>query len=342
MKAAYLLNKQIHVGELDDPVPGSGEVLVRTHSCGLCASDLHIKQHGDALSEWSRRYNGPFKMDLSRPLVLGHEYVAEIVDFGPDTQRRLKRGARVTSQPLAKKDQGFEIIGISNHYPGGFGELMVLSEEYLRPLPDALDADRAAMAEPVCVGLSYVRQARLAKDDVPLVVGCGAIGLAMILALKFQGQRPIIASDFSPHRRELALASGADHAVDPREVSPFEAQPALGGQAPNVIFECVGVPGVIDQIIRQCGYSARIIVPGWCLEPDHMLTVCAHTKALNIQFGCGPMDVDFDQAVRALGDGRIDPSPWLGGRIRLSEVAARLDGISNPLNPVRFVVDPRS
>ena len=99
---------------------------------------------------------------------------------------------------------------------------------------------------------------------------------------------------------------------------------------------------MIDQIIRQCDYFARIIVPGWCLEPDHMLTVCAHTKALNIQFGCGPMDVDFDQAVRALGDGRIDPSPWLGGRIRLSEVAARLDGISNPLNPVRFVVDPRS
>ena len=72
-----------------------------------------------------------------------------------------------------------------------------------------------------------------------------------------------------------------------------------------------------------------------------MLTVCAHTKALNIQFGCGSMTVDFDQAVRALGDGRIDPSRWLGGRVSLAEVAARLDGISNPLNPVRFVVDPR-
>jgi threonine dehydrogenase-like Zn-dependent dehydrogenase len=341
MKAAYLLNKQIHVGELNDPIPGSGEVLVRTHSCGLCASDFHIKQHGEALSEWSRQYNGPFKMDLTRPMVLGHEYVAEIVDFGPNTQRRLKRGTRITSQPLAKQSEGFEIIGISNNYPGGFGELMVLSEEYLRPIPDALDANMAAMAEPICVGLSYVRQTRLSEDDVPLVVGCGAIGLSMIMALKLQGRRPIIAADFSPHRRELALAMGADHAVDPRDVSPFEAQPSLGGRAPNVIFECVGVPGVIDQIIRQCAYSARIIVPGWCLEPDHMLTVCAHTKALNIQFGCGPMAVDFDHAVRALGDGLIDPSRWLGGRIGLSEVADRLDGISNPLNPIRCVVDPR-
>jgi threonine dehydrogenase-like Zn-dependent dehydrogenase len=341
MKAAYLLDGRILVGELADPVPGSGEVLVRTQSCGLCASDLHIKQHGKALSEWSRRYNGPFKMDLSRPMVLGHEYVAEILDFGPNTQRRLRRGARVTSQPLAKKPEGFEIIGISNNYPGGFGELMVLSEEYLIPIPEALDADLAAMAEPVCVGLSYVRQARLTQDDVPLVVGCGAIGLSMIMALKFRGQRPILASDFSPHRRALALAAGADHAVDPREICPYEAQAALGGRAPNVIFECVGVPGVIDQIIRQCGYFARIIVPGWCLEPDHMLTVCAHTKALNIQFGCGPMTEDFDHAVRALGDGLIDPARWLGGRIGLPEVAERLDGISNPLNPIRFVVDPR-
>jgi threonine dehydrogenase-like Zn-dependent dehydrogenase len=197
------------------------------------------------------------------------------------------------------------------------------------------------MAEPVCVGLSYVRQARLAEDDVPLVVGCGAIGLSMIMALRFQGQRPIIASDFSPHRRELAVAMGADHVVDPRELSPYPPQAALGGRAPNVIFECVGVPGVIDQIMRQCGYSARIIVPGWCLEPDHMLTVCAHTKGLNIQFGCGPMTADFDQAVRALGEGRIDPSRWLGGRIGLTQVGSTLDGISNPENPVRFVVDPR-
>ena len=341
MQAAYLLDQKIHVGELPDPIPGKGQVLVRTHSCGMCASDLHIMQHGTRLAAWSREYNGPFEMDLSRPIVLGHEYVAEIVDFGPDTQRKQKKGTRVTSQPLIQRRDGFAIVGISNDYPGGFGEYMVLSETYLRPLPDSLDTDIAAMAEPVCVGLSYVRQARLAQDDVPLVVGCGAIGLAMIMALKFQDQRPIIASDFSPHRRELALASGADHAVDPREISPFEAHPAFGGRAPNVIFECVGVPGVIDQIIRQCDYSARIIVPGWCLEPDHMLTVCAHTKALNIQFGCGPMAADFDQAVRALGDGLIDPSRWLGGRISLSEVADRLDGIANPLNPIRFVVDPR-
>ena len=87
MQAAYLLDRKIHVGELPDPIPAKGQVLVRTHSCGMCASDLHIMQHGTRLAAWSREYHGPFEMDLSRPMVLGHEYVAEIVDFGPDTER---------------------------------------------------------------------------------------------------------------------------------------------------------------------------------------------------------------------------------------------------------------
>jgi len=290
----------------------------------LCASTYTFKQHGEALSQWSRRYNGPFKNGFVLPMVLGHEYVAEIVDFWPNTQRRLKRGARVTSQPLAKKDPGFEIIGISNKLPRWFrrvdGAVRRLSATYTR----CARCGSAAMAEPVCVGLSYVDRLGC-KDDVPLVVGCGAIGLAMIMALKFQDQRPIIASDFSPHRRELALASGADHAVDPRENLSLRSAPGFRWKSAQRYFRMRGVPGVIDQIIRQCDYSARIIVPGWCLEPDHMLTVCAHTKALNIQFGCGPMAEDFDQAVRALGDGRIDPSRWLGGRISLSQVADRLE-----------------
>jgi len=85
--------------------------------------------------------------------------------------------------------------------------------------------------------------------------------------------------------------------------------------------------------VRRCTYAARIIVPGWCLEPDHMLSVCAHTKALNIQYGCKPMDEDFDRAVRGLGDGDIDPSAWLGGRIRLDQVDEKLNGVANPLNP---------
>jgi len=341
MKAAYLLDKTIRVGELPDLTPARGQVLVRTHACGICASDLHVKDHGEKLVAWSKEVDGPFSMDFSRPVVLGHEFVAEIIDYGPGTDRTIRKGTRVTSAPVVPTDHGIGCVGLSNDFPGGFGEYMILSEAALHPLPDALDTDHAAMAEPLSVGIYYVRAAQLTKGDVPLVIGCGAIGLAMILALKLTDARPIIASDYSPARRQLALEMGADIAIDPREASPFEAPAGMPGKVPNVIFECVGVPGVMDQIMRKATFGARIMVAGWCLETDTVFTPCAHTKGLRMQYGGGPLPEDFDAAVRGLADGRLDPSPWLGGRIGLGAVAAALDGLADPANPIRIVVDPR-
>jgi threonine dehydrogenase-like Zn-dependent dehydrogenase len=101
MKAAYLQNHRIHVGEVPDPVPAKGQALVRTHSCGLCASDAHFLHLGEKVVEMSKKFGGPYsKLDLSRVIVPGHEYVGEIIDYGPGSRRPLKPGTRVTSQPV--------------------------------------------------------------------------------------------------------------------------------------------------------------------------------------------------------------------------------------------------
>ena len=341
MKAAYMLDKAIHVGSLDDPTPGPGEVLVRTCACGVCASDLHVLHHGELLTQWSREVNGPFNMDLTKPVVLGHEYVGEIIDYGPDTQRTLKKGTLVTSTPVRLTASGPVGVGLANDAPGGFGEYMVLPEMLLQPIPDALGVDIGAMAEPVSVGIYYVKAARVTADDTPLVIGCGAIGLAMILALKLTDARPIIAVDYNEDRRKLALAMGADIVIDPAQTSPYGAPKGFEGRVPNVIFECVGVPGVMDGIIRACAPRSRIMVSGWCLEMDHMFTPAAHTKGLSLHYGGGPMPDDFAAAVRALVDGKIDPTPWLGGRVGLDGVAGAIEGARSPTNPIRTIVDPR-
>lgn len=337
MKAAYLLDGEIHTGSFPDPEPGPGQVLVRTCCCGMCASDLHMQRYGKDLVAWSNAYDGPFKIDLSRPLIMGHEYVAEIIDFGPETDRRLPKGQRVTAQPGIGTPKGREIVGLSSDCPGGFGELMLLSEQALLPIPESLESELAAMTEPMGVGLGYVQKARLTAEDTPLVVGCGAIGLSTIMALKLTDARPIIASDFSEARRRQALACGADIVVDPAQSSPFAPQ---GARAPNVIFECVGVTGVVDQIIRNCGYGARIIVAGWCLEPDQQLTVCAHTKALNIQYGGGTSADSFAGALELIAAGKLDPRPWLGATVGLGGVAQALANVADADNAIRTLVDP--
>jgi threonine dehydrogenase-like Zn-dependent dehydrogenase len=341
MRAAYMLNRKITVGEVPDPTPKKGQVLVRTHSCGLCASDLHVLHHADRLIEWSKEVGGPFNMDLSRPLVLGHEYVGEIVDHGPGTSRRLKPGTRVTSLPVMFRPDGIDIVGLTNDAPGGLGEYMLLDESLLMEIPSALDSDMAALTEPLAVGLHHARIGRVGGDDVPLVVGCGAIGLGIIAGLKLLGVSPIIAADFSSQRRDMALQMGADIVINPKEMTPYAPISAFGSRRATVIFECVGVPGVLDGIMRGVGHGARIIVGGWCLETDHVFTPCAHLKQLNIQFAGGEDQEDMDLALRAIGDGRVNIKPWLGARTGLNGVADGLEAIGRPSNVIRTVVDPR-
>ena len=91
------------------------------------------------------------------------------------------------------------------------------------PVPNGLATDHAALTEPMAVGVHAVAKARLEADDVPLVSGCGPLGLAVIGALKLAGVAPIVAADYSARRRELALAMGADVVVDAGLDSPFSS-----------------------------------------------------------------------------------------------------------------------
>ena len=100
MRAVVMLNHELTVEDIPVPEPGPGEVLVKTLACGICGSDLHALKHTEKLVEVSERSNGVFNMDLSRGIVMGHEFCFEVVDFGPNTDRSLKAGTRAVSMPV--------------------------------------------------------------------------------------------------------------------------------------------------------------------------------------------------------------------------------------------------
>src|SRR5882672_1280329 len=122
MRAAVMRNKKLIVAEVPAPEPAPGEVLVKTLACGICGSDLHALKHVDRFAEHYRRVDGTRLLDLGRDFVMGHEFCAEIVDFGPNTARRLPVGTRVCSMPVLQRPAGRQTIGYSNEHPGGFGE----------------------------------------------------------------------------------------------------------------------------------------------------------------------------------------------------------------------------
>jgi threonine dehydrogenase-like Zn-dependent dehydrogenase len=358
MRAVVMRNHALTVEDLPTPQPGPGEVLVKTLACGICGSDLHALKHTEKLVEASRRSGGAFSMDLTRGIVMGHEFCAELVDHGPATKKNLKAGTRVCSMPVLIRPDGVQTVGYSNDNPGGYGEYMRLTEGLLLEVPNGLSTERAALTEPLAVGLHAVQMARLEKDDAPLVIGCGPVGLSVIAALRLKGQRPIIAADFSPRRRQLAEAMGADVVVDPSAKSPYKSwsetavwtdqsrapqlPPWATGPAlrPAVIFECVGVPGVIDQIMAAAPQGARIIVVGVCMEKDAIEPMLGINKELNLQFVLGYNREEFAQTLRNIADGVIPTDPLITGKVGVEGVAQAFADLASPEQHAKILVEP--
>src|SRR6266550_7394558 len=201
--------------------PGPGMVLVKSLACGICGSDLHARKHAHRMVELAKHFPGRKPMDLSRDVVFGHEFCCEILDYGASTARKLRPGTKVCSLPALLTPQGPQGIGYSNDNVGAYAERMLLSEALLLEVPIGLAAEHAALTEPLAVGVHAVAKANVQGGEVPLVIGCGPVGLAVIAALKIKGLRPIVAADYSPGRRALAEELGADIVVDPARTQPY-------------------------------------------------------------------------------------------------------------------------
>ncbi len=358
MRAVVMRNHTLSVDDLPIPQPGPGEVMVKTLACGICGSDLHALKHTEKLVEASHRSGGAFTMDLTRGIVMGHEFCAEVVEHGPATKKTVKAGTRVCSMPVIISPTGVQTVGYSNENPGGYGEFMRLTEGLLLEVPNGLSTERAALTEPMAVGLHAVQMARLDKDDAPLVIGCGPVGLSVIAALRMKGVRPIVAADFSPRRRQLAEAMGADIVVDPKEKSPYSswrevavwADPSRAPQQPPwvtgpavrpaVIFECVGVPGVIDHIMTAAPQAARIVVVGVCMEKDAIEPMIGINKELNLQFVLGYNREEFAQTLRNIAEGVIPTDPLITGKVGIEGVAQAFEDLASPEHHAKILVEP--
>ncbi|HXJ84372.1 MAG TPA: zinc-binding dehydrogenase [Candidatus Methylomirabilis sp.] len=358
MRAAVMRERTLVVADVPIPEPGPGEVLVRTLACGICGSDLHALKYAPAFVEASRLAGNTRVMDLGKDVVMGHEFCAEIVEHGPETARTPKVGTRVCSRPTLMRATGPQSIGYSNENPGGYGEYMRLSEALLLEVPNGLATDHAALTEPMAVGVHAVAKARLDRDDVPLVIGCGPVGLAVIAALRLAGAGPIVAADFSPRRRELAAGLGADVVVDPADTTPWQSwreaavwrdldraprlPPWLPGppRRPAVVFECVGVTGVLDQVMAAAPRGTRIVVVGVCMEADTIHPLIGISKELNLQFVLGYTPEEFAATLRHIADGAIPVASLLTGHVGIDGVAQAFADLASPERHAKILVHP--
>jgi threonine dehydrogenase-like Zn-dependent dehydrogenase len=351
VRAAVLRGGTVTTRETADPTPRDGQILVRTLACGICASDLHFRDHPGADADDD---TGLSRHDPDADIVMGHEYCAEIVEYGPGTSRQWPLGTRVSSLPVLFVDGAVRVIGQSPEAPGGFGEYFLMSEAVTQVVPSELPSELVSVADAISVGWSYVKRAAVTPKEVPMVVGCGAIGLSAVASLRTLGVGPIVAVDFVASRRETARAMGADVVIDPAEVSPYAGWRELAYGSPEpvrdimnvvdlpgcVIFECVGVPGVLDGIIRGSERGTRVFSAGGPPEGEHLHTMTAKRKGLNIQFGGGPSMTHWNEAFEEVCSGRLDVTPMVGRTVGLDEVPSALVAARDANGPARIIVVP--
>jgi threonine dehydrogenase-like Zn-dependent dehydrogenase len=381
VKAVSCKEATLTVVDRPTPAPGKGQLLIDVLRCGICGSDLHARHHCDELFEVMSEtgYDGFMRSD--QEVVFGHEFCGEIVDHGPGCRKTSTTGTPVVALPLLRRGSDIHGIGLSAEAPGAYAERLVVEESLTEPVPNGLPPEMAALTEPMAVGWHAVRRGEVKKRTVAVVIGCGPVGLAVICLLKATGVRHVVASDFSPGRRELAKACGADVVVDPAEDSPYtsfadrgyletvpaaldlavgameklrrlpvpwhhvwRAAEAVGATRPKapVVFECVGVPGVIDEIIGSVPLFSRVVVVGVCMGADRIRPAMAINKEIDLRFVVGYTPGEFRKTLHMLAEGEVDATPLVTGVVGLPGVDNAFDALGDPDAHAKILIDPKS
>jgi threonine dehydrogenase-like Zn-dependent dehydrogenase len=339
MRAAVMRGRTLAVEDVAAPIPGPGQVLVQTLACGICGSDLHMLQHAGTLAEATRASGAPFLVDFDQGIVMGHEFSGRVLALGPGAAG-VTPGDVVVSMPVMLTPDGPVTVGYSNHYPGGYGERMVLLAAFCLKVPEGLDPRLAALTEPMAVGRHAVARSGIGPGEAAAVLGCGPIGLAVIAWLRLAGIQPIVAADFSPKRRELAARLGAGHVVDPRQEGAVEAWTRLDGQRPLVIFEAVGARGMIDAAMRAAPRLARLCVVGVCLETDEIWPIVGVNKELTVQFALGYTLEEFAGTLDTIASGELDVAPLITAEVGIAGVPDAFAALASPDEQVKILVRP--
>jgi len=348
MRACVMRDGKLVVDDLPDPEPGPGQLLVRTVACGICGSDLHFLRHAPAMVELTEQLSGSLgdlasvvapEIDLRRDVVMGHEFCAEVVESGPDTSGPTP-GTPVVSIPVLLTGTGIHQLAYNNDFPGGFSERFLLSAPLVLPVPNGLDPRIASLTEPLAVGIHAVEAGGVTERNAACVAGCGPVGLAVVAALRLAGVEVIVASDYSPARRALALALGATEVVDPRQEPLLEAWRRIDGRRELVCFEAVGIPGVVDALMRDVPPRTQVVVVGVCMEPDTTRPFFASAKELCIRYVFAYTPEEFGRSLRALSEGTADIAPMITGSVDLDGVAGAFEDLGRPDTHVKILVEP--
>ncbi|MER5795987.1 zinc-binding dehydrogenase [Streptomyces sp. NPDC001980] len=253
---------RIEVVDVERPVPGPKDVLLRIRAGGICGTDVTFLHMGGMPA---RAHLGG---DLV-PIALGHEPAGEVVEAGAEVTG-LKTGDRVVVNP---QDAPTGIIGCGGRYGALSEYLLIENAEVGRSVavfPDTVPFEVASLNEPMAVSRHAVNRSQATPDDKVVVFGAGPIGLGAAIWLKLRGVRHVVVADVIPARLEKALAVGADAVINSAEEDVTARLTELHGQSANalgqprpgtdVFIDAAGAPAVFNTVVANAKWHARLVM----------------------------------------------------------------------------------
>ena len=291
--------------DIQPPVAGAGEVMIRVHRIGICGSDLHA-------------YRGRHPL-VSFPLVQGHEFSGYLEAIGPGVTG-MKRGDLDTVQPAigcgvcARCAEGLfaqcdKLQFIGGALPGAGSELFAVRADHVVRLPDGTDPDDGAMIEPLSVAVHSVRRLGKITGRFVLVVGGGTIGNLTAQVALNMGAAAVALVEINDFRRGIAEELGLV-ALKPAEGGEREhIRAALKGNSPDIVFECVGGERPLNLAIEVVRRGGSVVVVGVYEEPPRAAMISVQDKEILLAGALMYTWDDYHSAVDLVAGGAVRLGP---------------------------------
>jgi L-iditol 2-dehydrogenase len=317
----------IEVRDMPEPEPGEGEVKIRIAACGICGSDLHVRQ--DTFPYWP-------------PVILGHEFTGTVVALGPGC-RRAKPGDRVVAEPHTRACGVCPLCRTGNiqicpdkrspgwGIHGGMAEFICYPERLLHGVPDGMTWDQAAVVEPAANAVTdLIERTAMTAGDLVVVQGPGPIGLLTALVARAAGARDVVilgAPGDEALRLRVARELGFRHVVNIGKDSAVQAVMDLTrGLGADVVVECSGapkaIPGVVD-LVRKRGRICAIGLTG--NRPVELPWDTFAARAVDVQFCMSTSYTSWDRAISLIHSGAVPAERVITHRVPLEQWESAFD-----------------
>ena len=313
------------------PVPGNGEALIRIMAAGICGSDIGA-------------YRGTNKQ-VSYPRIIGHELAGIIEEIPEDNPKGLKPGDKVIVDPYLYCGKCYpcnigrtncctslRVLGVQTD--GGMAEYYCHPADMLIKIPEDMEWEEAVMAEPLTISLHGIHRGGLRAGEYCVIIGAGPIGLMAGMAAKVYGAHAILL-DLVQERLDFAKELGIEYVINPaKEDAAGVVEKITGGMMAQQVMECSGSNKAVISCLGLVSHAGRITLTGWSSDMTPIPTDVITRKEIDIR-GARTSAGEFEEAIQLIYTNKVEVTKILSKTVRLDDAPKAIRDIEK--NPGRYM-----